>query len=410
MIVHARYPIDPRVAREAKAARDAGYAVEVIALRDEGQAVEEVVDGIAVRRVNVAHHSVWSGSGGLAGVLREYLSFAVRAAGLVSRRAIGRGRFDILQVHTPPDFLVFAGLVPKLLRRRIVLDVHDRSPLLYAARFGDRPSGRLIVGALALVEAAACRFADHIVTVHEPYAAMLARGDAQPTVVMNSPSDAVLAAARERAVAPEDGEAFTIAYHGTITPWYGLPLVVEALGRADAALGDWRGVVLGEGDALDAARARAQELGLADRVEFSGRFLPIEAALARVSTCSCGVIPNLPSPLNRYTLSTKLLEYAALGVPAVVARLETIAKHFGDDEVTFFTPGDVDGLAAALRWVREHPDEAAAKAARAQERYADYAWTANRDRYIAALDRLAGVTRAPEAALHVVGPVPTSTS
>jgi glycosyltransferase involved in cell wall biosynthesis len=97
------------------------------------------------------------------------------------------------------------------------------------------------------------------------------------------------------------------------------------------------------------------------------------------------VIPNLPTELNRFALSTKLFEYIELGLPAVVARLETLEAHFGDDEVTFFEPGDATSLAAALRWIAAHPAEAEAKAQRARERVArQYSWALSRARYLAA--------------------------
>lgn len=391
MLVHSRFPLDPRVAREAKAAQSAGYQVEVIALREPGERRQETHDGIEITRLNVSHR-LWKTSGGLGTAAVEYLSFALLAFFAVTSRSVGRHRFDILQVHSPPDFLVFAGLVGKLCGRRVILDVHDRSPLMYAARFGSGRLGRIVTRALYLLEGAAGRFADHVITVHEPYREELSGhglAAGSVTVVMNSPPEEVLRAAlgSSRCGAAVRSE-FTVAYHGTITPWYGLPLVVEALAVADESLRPWSALFLGEGDALDQTRALAERLGVRDHIEFSGKYLPIEEALLRVSAADCGVIPNLPSPLNRLTLSTKLLEYVALGVPAVVARLETIAEYFDDDEVTFFEAGDPDSLADALRWVKSHPCEAAEKGERARERYAAYSWPSNRARYIGALESM----------------------
>ena len=121
--------------------------------------------------------------------------------------------------------------------------------------------------------------------------------------------------------------------------------------------------------------------------DFSGGWAPAEQTLARLLHASCGVIPNLPTELNRYALSTKLFEYIALDLPAVIARLETLENHFNEQEVTFFTPGDSSSLAAALKWVATHPREANAKANRARARVAlQYSWSTNRDRYLAAVE------------------------
>ena len=390
MVVHYAYPRDPRVSREARAAREAGYDVDVVCARDPGETRTEVVDGVFVIRLGVTKSNE---RGGLLSTLAEYVSFALRATLSLALRSVRKPRYDIVHVHAPPDFLVAAALVPKLLGSRVVLDVHDMSPLMFRERFAERRGAGLATRCLELVERAACRLADAVVTVHEPYVRELARQGVPPdkvTVVMNSPNDRLIESARAGSARRADSETFVIAYHGTITPWYGVPLVVQALAAAGDSLGDWHGLILGDGDALAEVRALADDLRVSDRLDLPGRFLPIEEALSLVAGADCGVIPNLPSALNRLTLSTKLLEYVALRVPVVVAGMPTFAEHFDDDEVTFFEPGDPGSLADALAWVAANPDGARAKADRALARFQAYSWTENRDRYLRLLDRLAG--------------------
>jgi glycosyltransferase involved in cell wall biosynthesis len=242
-----------------------------------------------------------------------------------------------------------------------------------------------------------------VITVHEPYADELVRHGVDPrkvTVVMNSPDNRLfdgLVNGGPRGTR----SAFTVAYHGTITSWYGLLLLMRALSMLPGDRQWWRALVLGEGDALDEAMALAEELGVAQRIEFSGRYLPIRDTLARIMTADCGVVPNLSLGLNRFALSSKLLEYVALGVPAVVARLETLALHFNDDEVTFFEPGDAQSLASAIQWVAQYPDEARAKAERARVRLEDYSWPIQSRRY---LDLLDGVRAAASPPCHAGRP------
>lgn len=383
MVVHHRYPLDPRVLREARIAAERGHEVEVVALRGEGEAAREFVDGVRVFRVPISH----ARAAGALRMVAEYVGFAIASAWIVARRA---GRGDIVHVHAPPDFLILAGLLPKLRGAKLVLDIHDLSPLLFGERFGSGWIGRALVAVLQVVQRISCGLADRVVTVHRPYVLELGSlGVAQGKLrtIMNAADENLIAQAL--ASKPErEADAFTVAYHGTITPAYGVGLLVEALGLAAPSLPQLRGLILGDGDALDELRSRACELGIEDRIEFSGRYLPVPEALRRVAAADCGVVPNPRSELNRLTLSTKLLEYVALGVPAVVARLETLAAHFGDDEVTFFEPGDPEALAAAIRTVSENPAEAAAKAGRAHERSREYSWERARDGYGAVLEEL----------------------
>ena len=53
--------------------------------------------------------------------------------------------------------------------------------------------------------------------------------------------------------------------------------------------------------------------------------------------------------------------------------------------MTFFAPDDAASLARAIRWVAEHPDEARARAERARVRASAYAWSGQRERYLAVL-------------------------
>ena len=386
MVVHARYPVgEPRVEREARAAVEAGYDVEVVCLRDPGEPARETIDGIAIRRLPIAHER----GGGMKRMLVEYVGFTL-LAGL--RLALRRRRPDVVHVHAPPDFLVATALGPRLRGASVVLDIHDLSPHMYMARFEPGLRTRLLTRALTLVERASCALAERVVTVHEPYARELV-ADGVPrekiAVVMNAADEAVIARAAGRAAAARNGHPFTAAYHGTITSWYGVDLLVDALGRLNGRLPDSEALVLGGGDAVNDVRALAAQAGLGERVEVPGDYLPLEETLTRVaSVADCGVIPNRPTTLNRFALSSKLFEYVALGIPAVVARLETLAAHFGDEHVTFFEPGDPDSLAQAIAWVADNPEEARAKAERARERAAEYSWRRNRERYLELLGEL----------------------
>ena len=130
MVVHAYYPhAETRVQREAEALVAAGYDVDIVCLRQAGQAPYEAVNGVGVHRLPVRrlHSAERSGRGGLGGQLREYLNFALRASLKVASLHLSR-RFRVVQVHNPPDFLVVAGLLPRLTGARLILDLHDLMP------------------------------------------------------------------------------------------------------------------------------------------------------------------------------------------------------------------------------------------------------------------------------------------
>ena len=379
MVVHGPYP-ESRVSRESAAALDMGFEVDIIATRRKGEAPSEVLDGAMVTRLPVGHFQ----GAGLARMLGEYFAFTALAAGVVAGRTISR-RYDIVHVHAPPDFLIVSALIPRLFRSRVILDVHDRSPDMFSMRFPGR-LGVLARASLERLERLAARCADVVVTVHDPYAReLVALGiPAEKTVVvMNSLDERLVPVPK-----PPLQEPFRIVYHGTLTPHYGVDLLVEAAAQIIEQGLDARVEIIGEGDSLPKLRARVAALGLSDRVAIDGRFLPHRSVLERINGAAVGVVPNLPIPLNRFALSSKLFEYVVLGVPVVSAGLPTLQEYFSDDEVRFFEPGNADSLAAALLAVSQDPHAASLRAERARRRYAGYRWDVNRQRYVGILDRL----------------------
>jgi glycosyltransferase involved in cell wall biosynthesis len=379
-ILHGPYPLgSSRALSQVAAARASGFEVDVVATRRPGEPLHEFVDGARVYRLPLIHRRGRS----LAGTLFEYLAFAVTASARVAALAI-RTPYAAVVIRSPPDFLVIAGLVPKLLGARLVLDIQDLSTDMFEMRFGDRLGAPTVNRLLRVLGRCAAAPADAVVTVHEPYRRELVCHGVAPrkiVIVMNTLDERLLPPRREYG----GKRGFRVVYHGTISPHYGVLLLIEAAGRLTHEIPSLLLEIYGEGDALPAARRRAQQLGLDDAVFFSGCHVPQREVLKRVSGASVGVVPNLPIALNRFALSTKLFEYVALGVPVVAADLPTIRVHFSADEISFFRPGDADALAAALLRIFRDPTAATSRAAAAQRRYENYRWDLQAKSFAAAL-------------------------
>jgi glycosyltransferase involved in cell wall biosynthesis len=382
MVAHAYFPLDPRVAREARAAQAAGWDVDVLAMRRDGEPSLEIVEGIRVRRLPITHNR----GRGFGRLLVEYCGFTAAATSVLALRAAVR-RYNVVQIHNPPDFLILAAIIPKLLGARVLFDVHDLSPDMLDMRFRGRPWADVAERAMRYVEHLATRLADAVITVHEPYRAELVHRGVESekiVVVMNSVDEDLLPDST-----PAADAAFRIVYHGTVAPHYGVEILVEAAAIISARHTNVRVEIYGDGDAVDEVRAVARRRGVSDRVVVTGERIGQRDVLARVAGASVGVIPNRPTRLDRFALSSKLFEYVVLGIPAVSADLPTIRAHFGPTEVRFFEAGNAKRLAEALLDVAQNPEAAMLRAAAARRRYEnDYSWTLNAKRYVDTLARL----------------------
>lgn len=386
MLTHSYYEEDPRVRREAEAIVAAGRPVDVFALRRPDDPATEVLDGVTVRRLGVQRHQ----GAGLGTYLREYLAFLLRA-GIALTRAHRHRRYGLVQVHTLPDFLVFAALPLRVTGVPVILDLHEAMPEFFRSRFRGR-AGRLGYALLRFQERAATRFANAVLTVNDALGDRLV-GLGLPlsklTIIPNAPSLARFDPARH----PErrfmaDG-ALRLVYAGALSPIYELDVVLEALAQLKRERPDLPSSLelFGRDFAEVPLRERASELGVTDRVTFHGR-VPIEAVPAAIAGADVGLAPTRRSEFTDFSLSTKAYEYAAMGRTVVASRLPMVERIFGDDVVTY-APGDSADLAATLLRLVDEPEVREARVARALARVRDLGWEKESARYLALVDRLA---------------------
>ena len=100
-----------------------------------------------------------------------------------------------------------------------------------------------------------------------------------------------------------------------------------------------------------------RELELEDRVELRNEVVPAEELPAIIAAADLGIVPYRNDVFTDGLLPTKLMEYAAIGLPSVAARTTAIEHYFRGTMVEFFTPGDAEDLARVVRDLCASPDD-----------------------------------------------------
>ena len=389
MIVQNYYPFwEPRVRREAEALVDQGHSVDVICRRQGSEPKHESGGRVTIHRLALGEKRLR-----LFSQLFDYLAFAFLAFLKVTRLHIQR-RFDVVQVHNLPDFLVFAAIIPRLTGSRIILDIHDLMPDFYCSRF-QTSLNSLPVRLVQLQEFLSCRFAHHVITVTDLWKETLVKRGVPPdkcVVVMNLADPQHF----ERAV-PSNGRqglsgethAFRLIYHGTITPRYGVDLLLRAVQLARKEIPDISVRIHGHGEYMDKVRQLTIDLDLERHVELTTDFLSAAALSELIRSVHVGVVPYRRDIFTDGILPTKLLEYVACGIPAIVARTEVVSRYFGEDAVEFFQSEDAEDLARHICRLYNDEDRRNQLAVNSDGFNSVYNWPVQKHAYVRFVERIA---------------------
>jgi glycosyltransferase involved in cell wall biosynthesis len=237
--------------------------------------------------------------------------------------------------------------LPRLFGKKIILDIHDSVPETYGGKFGKMP--KALYRLLCLEESICCGFADRLICVNEiQKEKLLKRGipAGKMSVLLNVPDDKIFK--YEKKEQDNHKKTFDLVFHGTIDKILGIDLAIEAVSKL---VGDIPGIhlhILGKGRNLEEFEKLTEKLSVKDRVHFSKKSYPVESLPNLLRNMDLGIIPNKRNMATELMLPVKMLEYTAIGIPVVSARLKTIEHYFSNNMVTYFEPENVESMANAI--------------------------------------------------------------
>jgi len=227
---------------------------------------------------------------------------------------------------------------------------------------------RLVLPIVGLMERRVLRGAELVAAVSAAAAEMAVGAGAAPGSVVIIPNGVDVqavdgATAEVLPQVPLDG-SLRVGWVGSFGEWHGASILVEALARTQSRA---HAVMVGDGIEREACEQLAQQLGVADRIVFTGR-LSHPQTLQALARCDVLASPHVPLRTGEpfFGSPTKIFEYMALGKPIIASALGQIGDILHDGvSARLVEPGSSHQLAAAIDelaqapWLRDELGQAA---------------------------------------------------
>lgn len=380
VLAYTYYEGDNRVRRYAEALVRRGDTVDVVACGQAGQSSREIIAGVHVYRVQTRRIN----EKGSLHYLAKVAFFLFNSFAFLTWRHL-RNPYQLIHVHSVPDFEVYAAVVAKWTGAKVILDIHDIVPEFYAAKFY---AGKItfLTRMLMRVEKACCSFSDHVIISNnlwsEKLVARSVRRD-KCSVMLNYPDPAIFSNKGARPNSP----VFSMIYPGSLSWHQGLDIAIKAMALVKNQLEEFTFDIYGRGGEEKSLRELATRLGLSEHVRFHG-VLPLEEVAKKMANADLGIVPKRADYFGNEAFSTKIFEFMALGVPALVSATKIDRYYFNKSVVMFFESGNEVELADKIIFSARDRDHLKAQSQRALQFIQPYSWEHKQADYLSLVDGL----------------------
>jgi glycosyltransferase involved in cell wall biosynthesis len=389
VIAYSFYESDGRVRRYAEALADRGDTVDVIALRDNEAPYHSVIRGVNVYRIqrrNRNEKAKWT-------YLSKLLLFLLKSGSFITKEHL-RNPYELIHVHSVPDFEVFSTFIPKQLGAKIILDIHDIVPEFYASKFNSDRNGFLFK-VLCGIERLSTAYSNHVIIANHIWEKVIlnrsVKNRGKCSVYLNYPDMTIF----HRRPINSKSDKFKMVYPGSLNFHQGLDVAIKALGKIRNELPQAELHIYGEGGYKPALMKLVDALELQDRVHFHNP-VPLDKIADKIADADLGIVPKRNDFFGGEAFSTKILEFMSLGIPVIVSRTRIDQFYFTDDVVKFFEPENEDDLAQSILTLEKDKRLRERMIQNASKLIEDYMWDTKKLEYYALVDSLTGREAVPE--------------
>jgi glycosyltransferase involved in cell wall biosynthesis len=191
-------------------------------------------------------------------------------------------------------------------------------------------------------------------------------------------------------------------YPGTLNWHQGLDVAIKAFAKIVDKAPTAEFHIYGEGSTRKALMGLAQQLGLNGKMVFQ-TFKPLVEISEIMSQADLAVVPKRAESFGNEAISTKILEFQALGVPVLQSRTKVGAYYDNESRVKFFESENVDDLARCMLLLMQDPELRQRLASNALEYVKDNNWDVRKQEYLELVDSLGALRGGQEEARLIAG-------
>jgi glycosyltransferase involved in cell wall biosynthesis len=371
IVKHCYYPQHAHIKKIADTLVKDGYKVDVFSCRAKDQKPREELNGVNVYRLPGEIRRE-----GLSRYILEYTNFLF----LVSLKLIQlslKKRYDIIEVCTMPDHLVFCTIVPKLMGTKVILYMFENMAELFRSSFQKRMK-QFFIKFILLFEKLSAGYADRVISADGHYykQILVSHGirENKIDVIQNVPNEDAFPI---NITPPKEDGYFHVITHGSIIKRYGIQVLIRAVPLLVKEIPNIRVDVVGGGEYLPEVMKLADTLGINKYVNFAG-IVSHKEVPSYISQAHVGVAPMI----DDVGIPNKVFEYFALQRPVVLSSHPSLRATFSADSVSYFQPDDENDLAQKIIELYRNPEKAAGQIPHATDFYRKNKWSVMKNDYL----------------------------
>ncbi|MDB0025391.1 glycosyltransferase family 4 protein [Flavobacteriales bacterium] len=150
-----------------------------------------------------------------------------------------------------------------------------------------------------------------------------------------------------------DDAAVLLGFVGSIFPWHGVDLIIEAVAQLRQRGRNVQAMVVGDGNIREELEALAESCRITDEIQFIGSVTQRDT-FAHTDLCDILIMPKS----NAYGSPVKIFEYALAGKPCIVPNTSPVMEVFEHEQDGWVVESSLNAIVSAIEFILDSPEKA----------------------------------------------------